>query len=181
MRKSVIISIASLLIWGSAVIAATDDASITITITNDEVNWCNFQYPAINTFETNNEFLTYARVYEAGVTDAAGQGASDSEVVAVTVTNVNDAPVIAGISDQTGSEGAELTFDLTASDVDNDALTWSSDNLPSGAVFTDNENGMETFITWTPTFTQSGTYASVQFIVSDEQGGEALMRMATRR
>lgn len=352
MRKSVIISIVFLLVMAPFGLAATDDASITITISNDDVDWCNFQYPNTGSFYTENEFLTYAQVYESGVTEAAGQGTdifawigyattdsdpsgegwtwvsaayhgdngnndeyvidlgntltsggtyyvasrfsrdslnytyggyasggggfwdgstnvsavytvtvntapvlaaigsqelteetavfielsatdaesntitysveggsaetvlatvsndtlfltpaenfftteaisitvtadddhggTDSEVVAVTVTNVNDAPVIAGISDQAGSEGAELTFDLTASDVDNDDLTWSSQNLPDGAVLTDNEDGSATF-TWTPSFTQAGTYSSVQFIVSDDQGGQAVMRMTTRR
>ena len=352
MRKLVIISIVFLLALTSVGFAATDDASITITISNDEVDWCNFQYPDTGSFETNNQFLTYSQVYEAGVTDGAGQGAdvaawigysetdsdpsgggwtwvsaayhddsgnndeyvmdlgnaistagtfyvasrfsrdsvnykyggyasggggfwdgttnvsamytvtvntapvlasigsqtltedtpiiielsasdaegnpitysveggasetvlavvsndtlfltpaadyftseaisltvtaddghggTDSEVVSISVTNVNDAPLIAGISDQTGSEGTELTFDLTATDIDNDDLTWTSENLPSGSAFVDNADGTATF-TWTPNFTQAGTYASVQFIVSDAQGGEAVMRIATNR
>ncbi|MBT7201632.1 MAG: hypothetical protein HN914_14410, partial [Candidatus Marinimicrobia bacterium] len=75
MRKHVIISFALLLVMGSAVFAETDDASITITIDNNEVDWCNFQYPNTGSFETNNEFLTYAQVYESGVTEATGQGA----------------------------------------------------------------------------------------------------------
>lgn len=352
MRKPTIVSIVMLLVMASFALAATDDASITITIANDDVDWCNFQYPDTGSFETNNEFLTYAQVYEAGVTEAVGQGAdiyawigysetnsdpsgagwtwvtaayngdngnndeyvldlgntistagtfyvasrfsrdstnytyggfasggggfwdgstnvsavytvtvntapvlaaigsqelteevaitielsatdaenntltysvaggsaetvlaavsndtlyltpaenfftteaisitvtvedghggSDSEVVAVTVTNVNDAPVIAGVSDQTGSEGTELSFDLSATDVDNDDLSWSSQNLPEGAVLTDNEDGTATF-TWTPSFTQAGTYAAVQFIVTDDQGGQAVMRLRAER
>ena len=71
-------------------------------------------------------------------------------------------------------------FDLTGSDADADELTWTSDNLPTGAVFTDNTDGTATF-TWTPTYTQAGTYSDVQFIVNDNQGGQALMRMKTRR
>lgn len=352
MRKSTIVSIVILMGMASFTLADTDDASITITIANDDVDWCNFQYPNTGSFYTGSEFLTYAQVYESGVTEAAGQGAdiyawigysdtdsdpsgagwtwvaatyrgdsgnndeyvldlgntltsggtyyvasrfsrdntnftyggyassgggfwdgsnnvsavysvtentapvltaigsqelteeialfielsatdaedndltfsveggssetvlatvsndtlfltpaddyfttealsitvtvedglggSDSEVVAVSVTNVNDAPVIAGISDQTGSEGTELTFDLTATDVDNDDLFWSGQNLPDGAVLTDNEDGTATF-TWTPSFTQAGTYASVQFIVTDDQGGQAVMRLITER
>jgi len=352
MRNSTVVLFAFILLAAVPLMAASDDASITITIANDDVDWCNFQYPATGSFETNNEFLTYAQVYESGVTEAAGQGTdifawigystadtdpsgagwtwvtaayqgdngnndeyvldlgntlteagtyyvasrfsrdsvnytyggfasggggfwdgssnvsavytvtvntapvlaaigpqtlteevsafvelsatdaegnditfsvtggsaetvlatvsndtlyltpaanyftteaisitvtaedghggSDSEVVAVTVTNVNDAPVIAGISDQSGSEGTLLTFDLSASDVDNDALTWSSQNLPGGAVLTDNEDGTATFA-WTPSFTQAGTYSDVQFIVSDGQGGQAVMRLRTER
>ena len=336
----------------SLVYAESADATINITISNNDVDWCNFQYPSTGAFETGNQFLTYARVYESGVTDAAGQGSdifawigystsdtdpsgegwtwvtatyyqdtdggsndeyvldlgntlteagtyyvasrfsrdstnysyggysaggggiwdgssnvnatytvtvntppvlaaigaqtileesdtllvlsstdaegnditysvsggssetilatvsndtlflepaddffstegvsltvtaddghggTDSEVVVVTVTNVNDTPVIAVISDQLGTEGVELTFDLSGSDVDGDDLTWSSDNLPEGAVFTDNEDGSATF-TWTPSFTQAGTYNDVQFIVSDGQGGESVLRLRT--
>ena|GEM_PF-258517 len=354
MRKLVIISVAFLLVLGSVVNAESADASISITIENNDVDWCNLQHPGTGSFETGNVFITYAQVYEAGVTDAVGQGAdiyawigysesdtdpsgegwtwvaasfnadvnedsndeyivdlgneissagtyyvasrfsrdnvnykyggyvsgaggfwdgstnvsavytvtvntapvlasignqgltedvaaivelsasdaesnsitysveggssstvlavvsndtlyltpaddyftaeaisltitaddghggSDSETFEVTVTNVNDAPTIAVISDQTGSEGTELTFDLTGSDADADELTWTSDNLPTGAVFTDNTDGTATF-TWTPTYTQAGTYSDVQFIVNDNQGGQALMRMKTRR
>ncbi len=354
MRKLVVISVAFLLVLGSVVNAESADATITITIENNDVDWCNFQYPSTGSFETNNEFWTFAQVYESGVTDAAGQGAdiyawigysetdsdpsgagwtwvaatyhqdtngnsndeykvdlgneissagtfyvasrfsrdnvnykyggyssggggfwdgstnvnssytvtvntapvlasigdqgltedtpvtivlsstdaenntitysvsggdaatvlavvsndtlfltpaddyftteavaitviaddghggTDTETFDVTVSNVNDAPTIAVISDQTGAEGTELTFDLTGSDVDGDDLTWTSSNLPDGATFTDNSDGTATF-TWTPTFTQAGTYSDIQFIVNDNQGGESVLRMATRK
>ena len=52
-------------------------------------------------------------------------GDSDTSQFSVTVTAVNDAPVIASLSDQEGSD-VEITFNITATDVDGDDLTWSS-------------------------------------------------------
>ena len=349
MRNLFTVVLVILFSLASAVYADTDDATISITITNNNVDWCNFQYPNTGSFETGNEFLTYAQVYEAGVTDGAGQGSgisawigyassdtdpsgagwtwisasyhadsgnndeyvldlgntmttagtyyvasrfsrdsttysyggynssgggfwdgtinvsaqytvsvntapvlaaigdqglteetpvslvlsaadaesnsltysvsggaestvlavvsndtlyltpaldyftatgveltitvedghggSDSETITVTVTNVNDAPLIATVSDQTGNEGEELSFDITATDADGDALSWSSANLPAGASLTDNEDGTATF-SWTPSFLQAGTYSGVQFIVDDGQGGRSVLRLA---
>ena len=349
MRKLNWIIIVLVTLMGSSLYADTDDTSISITISNNQVDWCNFQYPDTGSFETGNEFLTYAQVYEAGVTDGAGQGSeiyawigysdtdgdpsgagwtwvtanyhtdqgnndeyvldlgntlntggtyyvasrfsrdsttytyggynsggggfwdgttnvsatytvtvniapvlaaigdqvlteeiaafveldasdadgnsitysvsggsaetvlavvsndtlfltpaenyftsegvsitvtaedghggSDSETITVTVTNVNDAPVIAAISDQSGAEGETLSFDISATDVDGDDLSWSSSNLPDGASLTDNEDGSATF-TWTPDFSQAGTYSNVQFIVDDGQGGRQVLRLA---
>ena len=76
------------------------------------------------------------------------------------------------MSDREGSEGVEITFNITATDVDGDDLTWSSANLPSGAVFVDNNNGTSTF-TWTPDYTQAGVYTNITFIVDDGQGSNA--------
>ncbi len=41
-----------------------------------EVDWCNLQWPDVTTVDTDVAFDVYARVYEAGVTDAVGQGAN---------------------------------------------------------------------------------------------------------
>jgi hypothetical protein len=56
-----------------------------------------------------------------------------------------------------------LTFTVTASDPDNDALTLSASNLPSGATFTP-ATGV---FSWTPSYSQAGTYTLVHFAVSD--------------
>lgn len=105
-----------------------------------------------------------------------GNGGRDTTTFDVMVTAVNDAPVIAGLSNQDGEEGVQLQFDVSASDVDGDALTWTSQNIPSGSNFTDNNDGSATF-TWTPGYGQAGTYSNVTFIVDDGQGGQALMRI----
>jgi hypothetical protein len=77
----------------------------------------------------------------------------------------NQAPVLTNSGNKSVNEGAPLTFTLSATDSDNDALTFSSPNLPTGA----NINSTTGVFSWTPAYNQAGTYANVQFIVSDSQ------------
>lgn len=102
-------------------------------------------------------------------TFAAGDGTLESETVAVaiTVNPVNDAPVLSPIGTQTGEEGELLTFTISASDVDNDPLTYTASNLPPGASFSGQ------VFSWTPTAIQAGTYPGVRFTVSDGQASDA--------
>ena len=77
---------------------------------------------------------------------------TDSETLTVTVRDVNVAPMLNTIGDQTVNEFVELTFTATASD--DDALIFSLDGtFPSGAAITDNGN-----FTWTPTESQDGDH-----------------------
>ena len=77
---------------------------------------------------------------------------TDSETLTVTVRDVNVAPVLNTIDDQTVNEFVELTFTATASD--DDSLTFSFDGtFPSGAAITDDGN-----FTWTPTELQDGDH-----------------------
>ena len=349
-RLSVLLAVLITLALGTA-LADTDDASITITIANNDINWCNLQHPGSGSFEAGDEYLIYAQIYEPGVTDATGQGsgvdawigysttdsdpsgggwtwveatyhgdsnnndeykidlgselsvantyyvasrfsldggsshqyggynsggggfwdgatnvnavftvtvneapvlaaigdqelteevpasiilsatdadddtltfsvsgggsetvlasvsgdtltltpatdyftttgveitvtvedehgATDSETFTVTVTNVNDAPMLAALSDQDGTEGEELSFTVSATDADGDALSWSSQNLPDGANLTDNGDNSATFA-WTPSYSQSGTYENITFIVDDGQGGRVAVNLQT--
>lgn len=95
--------------------------------------------------------------------DAAGN-ASNVATVMIHVTPVNDAPVLATIDPQTGSEGSSLAFAASASDVDaGDVLTFSLDGAPSGAVI-DPASGA---FSWTPT--TGGEYA-FDVVVTDMAG-----------
>ena len=98
----------------------------------------------------------------------------------VTVASVNDVPVIAARNDTSALEGETLTFTLRASDADGEALTWSSQNLPDGATFTDNEDNTATF-SWTPNYDQAGVYEDILFIVTDGAGAKGVMRVAPPR
>jgi len=60
------------------------------------------------------------------VTDNGSPAASDSEVVTITVGNVNAPPVLGAIGAKTVSEDQALTFTATATDPDGGALTFSS-------------------------------------------------------
>jgi PKD repeat protein len=90
-------------------------------------------------------------------TDNAGNASEKSIVV-----KLNSAPVFDTLPDITVSENDPIAFEIRATDVDNDALTYSVSNLPSGAEF----NVETRAFTWTPDCGQSGVY-QVDFSVSD--------------
>jgi len=58
-------------------------------------------------------------------------------------------------------EGQLLQFTVLASDPDGDTLTYSASNLPQGASFANQT------LSWTPDYSQAGTYHNVHFQVSD--------------
>ncbi len=108
--------------------------------------------------------LTQSGFY--AVTFIASDGAlADSEIVAINVTETNQAPVLAAIGPQAVTEAQLLTFGVSATDGDGDTPTLTTSALPSGASFIDNGNGTGTF-TWTPTFLQAGVYP-VTFYATD--------------
>ncbi|MCI0530900.1 MAG: Ig-like domain-containing protein, partial [candidate division Zixibacteria bacterium] len=85
--------------------------------------------------------------------------------VRITVSNVNQAPVIANAPDTTITEGDSLEMLITSTDPDLTIPTLNASNMPSGALFLSNPNGTGRFI-FKPKFNQSGAYA-VRFIASD--------------
>ncbi len=107
---------------------------------------------------------TQASVYN--VRFIASDGAlADTELVAITVNNVNRAPVLAAIGPRSVNEDANLNFGVSASDPDGATPTLTAQDLPTNATFNDNGNGTGTF-NFNPDFTQSGVY-NVRFIASD--------------
>lgn len=92
-------------------------------------------------------------------------GATDRKDVRITVTNTNRVPVIDEIPDATIAEGETLTFMVSAIDADGDALAYSTEGLPEGAIF---DEDTKTF-SWTPDYGQAGRY-TITFIVADGQG-----------
>ncbi len=102
---------------------------------------------------------------------------TQSEVVHIAVTNLNQSPIFdndgAGSGQGTnnfsgyiGQEGSPIVISVSATDFDNDQLTYTTDILPNGAHF----DVLARVFSWTPDYTQSGTY-SVTFHVSDNHGG----------
>lgn len=75
----------------------------------------------------------------------------------------NNPPVLAAIGDRSADEGALLSFILTATDSDDDDVSFTVSGAPSGSSLTG-----ATF-SWTPSFSQSGTY-NVTFTADDGQG-----------
>jgi hypothetical protein len=90
------------------------------------------------------------------------EGWTDWATVTITVTPVNDAPVLDEIPDFTIFTLEGLSFIAAASDVDDTELTFSLVDAPEGATI-DPETGE---FTWTPTVEQVGEH-EIELCVSD--------------
>ncbi|HUU44543.1 MAG TPA: Ig-like domain-containing protein, partial [Acidobacteriota bacterium] len=99
-------------------------------------------YNGTGTFDFNPD-LTQSGVYN--VTFIASDGVlADTEVVAITVNDVNRVPTLASIGPRSVDEGQNLNFGVSASDPDADSLILTAENVPANATFTDNYNGTGT-------------------------------------
>ena len=105
---------------------------------------------------------TYAQagVYPLTFRSTDSAFAVDSEVIQITVVDVDRAPALATIGSRGVTEGQLLSFRLAAADPDGDPITLSFAALPVGAAFVDSGNGSGSFV-WTPSFVQSGVYSPV--------------------
>ena len=81
------------------------------------------------------------------------------------VVEGNSAPVIASVSDQTIEEGDTLKLTITATDVNDDPLTWSASGFGTG-IDTATVNG-DFIITFTPDYTEAGRVDTITVSVSD--------------
>ncbi|MGE5308017.1 MAG: putative Ig domain-containing protein [Deltaproteobacteria bacterium] len=155
-----------------------ENKSLSFTVTATDVDNNPLTYSAANlpkgaVFSSSQQFSWTPDYTQAGtytVTFSANDGLNGiaSEDVVITVKNVNRSPVLASIGSKSVNENSALTFTVTASDPDNDPLTYQAQNLPTGAVF---DASARTF-TWVPAFGQGGTYP-VTFSVTDTNGGTA--------
>ncbi len=117
---------------------------------------------------------TGAFAFDAGCNDAAtfsnvtitvddGMGGTDSQSFDIDVNVANCAPVLTAIANQTVDEGDLLTITPTVTDGDSDPLAFSGVNLPTGAAVDANTGAF----TWTPGYTDAGTYTNVEYWVDD--------------
>uniref|UniRef100_UPI0013002878 tandem-95 repeat protein n=1 Tax=Algibacillus agarilyticus TaxID=2234133 RepID=UPI0013002878 len=101
---------------------------------------------------------------------------SDTVTINVTVTNVNDVPVISegnSISDNLEVD-TDITVSLNATDVDSsDVLTWSIMTAPTNgsAIFPSGSSGNSTDVQYTPSASFEGS-DSLVVKISDGNGGE---------
>lgn len=91
------------------------------------------------------------------VTELTSGTLSNSYPFVITVNNLNRAPVLSSIGNKSVNENALLTFNMTATDADNQTLTFTGTNLPAGANITNVSNGNAQF-NWQPTSSQAGVY-----------------------
>jgi len=118
------------------------------------------------TFNWTPTFLQGGNSYDITFTATDDSSATDLEIVSIAVNDAgNQLPILASIGPQSTAENANMTFVVSASDVESTPdLTVSG--MPSGASFIDHGDGTGTF-SWTPGFTESGIYY-VTFTATDD-------------
>ncbi len=99
------------------------------------------------------------------VSDSQSPPLSDSKSVTITVHEVNDAPVLGGVTDRAVNEEQLLTFTVAATDPDlpKQAMTFALEGAPAGAAI-DPTTGA---FTWTPTEEQGQGVYPMTVKVSD--------------
>ena len=121
-----------------------------------------FSYDPNGQFESLGAGETFDDTFDYTIDD--GNGGTDSATVTITVTGVNDAPVLDPVGNQTVDELTELSFTATASDVESDTLTFSlSGAVPAGAGITAAGD-----FTWTPTEAQGPGPFTFDVVVTDD-------------
>lgn len=164
---------------GNKSVSENELLSFSINATDEDVGdiltYSAQNLPGGATFNAGTRTFTWTPTYDQGSNDYPvvftvkdNQNAQDSETITITVNNINRAPVLNSIGNKTVNEGELLSFTVSATDVDGDTLTYTAENLPTGASF---DPSARTF-TWTPDYTQSGSYQPV-FKVSDGQAEDS--------
>ena len=142
---------APIAIAGTATVA--EDGSVQIQLSGTDGEGDSLTYAIVNGpdhgtisgFDANSGQFTYdpngdfngSDTIRFSVSDPSGLS-SEADVV-ITVTAVNDAPVIGALADQTLNEGETLTLPVSVTDIDGDAVTLSLIAGPAGASLSGNE------------------------------------------
>ena len=147
------------------IISATDqDGDALIYSASNLPSGANFN-PATRTFSWTPS-AAQVGAYPGVVFGVSDGALSDSETVTITVlpdTQTNRAPVLSPIGNKQVSAGQGLSFTVSATDPDGDAISLSVSNLPGGATF----NPATGAFAWTPDATQVGSYPGIIFQASD--------------
>jgi hypothetical protein len=107
------------------------------------------------------------------VTFTASNALTGSSSTAITVTNVDRAPVVSAPPTATGPENSLITVNVTASDPDGQGITTlSASGLPVGATFTPGAGNTSGTLSWTPDFGLAGPH-TVTFTASNALTGSS--------
>ncbi len=154
-----------------ASVSTDEDTALSITLTGSDVDGDSLTYtvltgPSHGTLSGTAPSLTYTPDPNYNSTDSftfnVNDGTVDSNTatVSITVTPVNDAPVLDAIADITVNERDKIIIQPNATDVDGDSLTFSTNN--SNLTWNDTSEAFE----WTPDYLDSGNY-TITLTVSD--------------
>ena len=147
-------------------VTTSEDTAVEITLSGTDVDGDSLTYSIVSTVSHGalgdivGNKVTYTPTLNyygpASFTFKANDGTidSDTSTVSITVTAVNDAPILATIGNKTVNELENLSFTVSATDPDN-SVTYSLTNAPTGATI----NSSTGVFSFTPTEAQgSGSY-----------------------
>lgn len=148
-------------------VETAEDGAVQITLTGSDVDvgttlaYSIASSPVHGTLSGSGAAWTYTPDADFDGADGFTFTVSDGELssapatVSLTVTPVNDAPVFVAPTPSepvAATEGQQVAFTLTATDVDGDALSYASADLPATATL-DPSTGA---FSWTPTYADVG-------------------------
>jgi len=118
---------------------------------------------------------TFTQAGSYGATFTATNTLSGSASTAITVNNVDRAPTVTAPATASVNENSLLTVNVTANDPDAEAitsLTATGTAITAGATFAAGAGNTSGTLSWTPTFTQAGSYAAT-FTATNALSGSA--------
>jgi hypothetical protein len=147
---------------------------LTFTVSGSDADGNKLTYSVSNlprnaTFSASTRKFTWAPAFNqvgtySNIIFSVSDGTlTDTESISITVKAVNKAPVMSTIASKTVKAGNTLMFTVSATDANGDALTYSAQNLPSGASF----DPATRVFSWTPSASQIGRYSNIRFNVTD--------------
>ncbi|MFH1631131.1 MAG: Ig-like domain-containing protein, partial [Candidatus Aenigmatarchaeota archaeon] len=149
---------------------STFTLTATGTDTDGDALQYRFDYNNNGTWTSFSSSNTATHVYAKGAYTAKVEVKDTSGAIATATTSVsatNNAPVLTNPGNKYVNESQLLTFTLSASDIDSDALTYSSTSLPANATLS--STGV---FAWGPSYDTASTASpvtnyNVDFTVSD--------------
>jgi hypothetical protein len=114
--------------------------------------------------DANGSAIVTVRLHDDGGTAAGGVDTSPPQLFLITVTPVNDAPLLEPIPSRTFHYGAVLSFTNHALDADLNLLAYSLSNAPAGATI----HPTTGVFTWTPGLDQINSTNFITVIVTDD-------------
>ena len=155
-------------------ISVVEDGALAITLSGNDPEGSSLSYtivtvPGFGSLTGTPPNLTYTPAANFNGADSftfrVNDGLLDSPVatVAITVTPVNDAPLISGAPSTGVIAGTAYSFTPTASDVDGEPLTFSIVNQPAWATFSSSTGALS----GTPGSAALGTTTAIVISVSD--------------
>jgi len=162
--------------WATSLVAGPINEAgqvLSFVVTNDN-NTMFSEQPAISpdgtlTYtpapDSNGVATVTVVLHDDGGTANGGSDSSGTQTFTITVTPVNDPPLLAAISDQMIDEGSTLIVTAHATDVDSpaEALTFSLVDPPAGAAI----DSMTGIFTWMPAEEQGPGTNAIMVVVSD--------------